>query len=755
MNDELLAEYEQQFSCGFAKAKEVFPTCVEDAHNTLSPEGVKAYVEGANFLCKIGMGVEPVLIYLEIMPEIARHIGRGTMKMVADKAYQIARSPNKKSLIPFLNSLSTVCRRIDAVEDLQIYFDIIDEYVAKTETVIHGHHSIHESPGMISLLESMPQLISKLCLNGIRNFIDYGARNYNNAPDEQIVYFELKSQDARSIITRERSGITFRDVERHINMLKECLWGVDLPMLTFSTAFDQVRKPIPYMDETVIAVPDVYEDENDVSGVDRYRATLAHMMAHKRWSTLLMADNYAPHIQLFISMFEDCRVDYLAMQKYPGLKKLFLALHPYPEKGACNDKEQSCLRYRAMRVSRAIMDKDFDPESDTKSEFRDRFLAIMAEKGENSTTKDMAKLGSDLYIATRKQSSDSLPNVFFDKTEVSYRDDNRNFWFHYDEYDEPEEYDSSNEYESEDRLMDDPNSLPPRHYQEWDYLSESYRPDWTTVYERLHPSGDVGKIDRLMNKHEDLANRLKKMIEMLKPQNKKRIRFQEEGEELDLDVAIRSIIDFKSGQAPDARINYSHTTDSRNIAVMLLVDTSHSLNEKIQGSTQTLLELSQEALAIMSWTVDQLGDKFAIAGFSSDTRHEVRYQHIKGYSEHYTDEVKARIAAMEASYSTRMGSAMRHAAHYLETQEAEKKLMLILTDGEPADIDAKDSQTLIQDTKKAVEELKSQGIYSYCITLDPNADEYVETIFENHYTVIDQVEKLPEQLPKVFMKLTS
>lgn len=755
MNEELLADYQQQFTCGFAQAKDVFPACIEDAHNTLSAEGVKAYMDGANFLCKIGMGVEPVLIYLEIMPEIARHIGRGTMKMVADYSYTLARSPNKKSLIPFLNSLSSVCRRIDSIEELQAYFDILDEYVDKTQTVIHGHHSIHESPGMVALLESMPQLISKLCLQGIRNFINYGARNYLNAPDEQIAYFSLESHDAKSIIIRERQGTTFKDIERHLDMLKECLWQCDLPFQTFSTAFDQLRKPVPYFDETLIAIPDVYEDDSGVSGLDRYRATLAHMMAHKKWSSLLMADNYAPHIQLFISMFEDCRVEYLAMQQYPGLKPLFLALHPYPEKGACDDSKQSCLRYRAMRVSRAILDENFDPQSETKAEFRDRFHAIMREKGEHSTTQDMAKLGTDLYVATRKQSSDSLPDVFFENTEVSYRDDNRNFWFHYDEYDEPEEYQQNNEYEPENKVLDDGTGLPPRHYDEWDYLSESYRPDWTTVYERLHPSADAKQIDRLMEKHGDLANRLKKMIEMLKPQNKKRIRFQEEGEELDLDIALRSIIDFKSGQAPDPRINYSHTTDSRNVAVMLLVDTSQSLNERNQETGQTLLELSKEALAITAWTVDKLGDKFSIAGFSSNTRHEVRYQHIKGYSERYCDEVKSRISAIEASYSTRMGSAMRHAAHYLEGQKAEKKLMLVLTDGEPADIDAKDPQTLIYDTRKAVEELQSRGIYSYCITLDPNADDYVQTIFDNHYTVIDHVEKLPEQLPQVFMKLTN
>lgn len=753
MNEEILAEYESKFTCNFPKAVELFPELIEHAVNTLTPKGVGTYLDGANFLCKIGQGVEPVLVYMEVMPDIASHFGPGTNKLIADYSYQMARSPNKKSLIPFLSSLGHVCRRIDRLEDLELYLQIIDEYVDKTQTVIHGHHSVYESPGMVALLESMPQLISKLCLNGIRNFIDYGARNYLNSPDEQIAYFKLESHDAKSIITRERQGTTFKDVERHIDMLKSCMWDCDLPFQTFSTAFDQLRKPVPYIDDELIAVPDVYEEENGVSGLNRYRAVVAHMLAHKTWSGQLMADNFAPHMQLFISMFEDSRVEYLAMQKYPGLKKLFLALHPYPEKGACDDSKFSCIRYRATRMSRALLDENFDPENPLLVEFRERFHKLMAEKGEDSTTQDMSELGIDFYVKSRKQSSDSLPNMFFDDTEISYRDDNRGMWFYYEEYDEPDEI-LPNEYENEERIVDNEGGVPPRHYDEWDYISEGYRPDWTTVYERLHPSGDSGQVDRLMEKHSDLANRLKKMVEMLKPQNKKRIRFQEEGEELDLDVALRSIIDFKSGQAPDPRINYSHTTDSRNIAVMLLVDTSQSLNERNQETGQTLLELSKEALAITSWTVEQLGDKFAIAGFCSDTRHEVRYQHIKGYSERYNDEVKARIAGMEASYSTRMGSAMRHAAHYLEAQKAEKKLMLVLTDGEPADIDAKDPQTLIQDTRKSVEELQSKGIYSYCITVDAKADDYVADVFGNQYTVIDQVEKLPELLPQVFMKLT-
>jgi nitric oxide reductase activation protein len=244
------------------------------------------------------------------------------------------------------------------------------------------------------------------------------------------------------------------------------------------------------------------------------------------------------------------------------------------------------------------------------------------------------------------------------------------------------------------------------------------------------------------------------MLELLKPQQMVRIRYQEEGSELDLDIAIRSLIDFKSGHTPDPRINMSHRNDGRDIAVMLLLDLSESLNETPAGSDKTILELSQEAVALLSYAIEHLGDQFAIAGFSSNTRHEVRYQHIKGYSEHWGDEVKARLAAIEAGYSTRMGAALRHAGHYLGSCKAEKKLLLILTDGQPADIDVSDDKLLIQDSRKAVQELDQDGIYTFCINLDPHADDYVRDIFGKQYLVIDKVEQLPEKLPYLFMSLT-
>jgi nitric oxide reductase activation protein len=54
-----------------------------------------------------------------------------------------------------------------------------------------------------------------------------------------------------------------------------------------------------------------------------------------------------------------------------------------------------------------------------------------------------------------------------------------------------------------------------------------------------------------------------------------------------------------------------------------------------------------------------------------------------------------------------------------------------------------------------VEALARTGVTSYCLSLDPHADEYVARIFgQRNYRVIDRVERLPEQLPSLYMGLT-
>jgi len=748
VNEADLEQYRQQLTCNFEQIDQVFADCMTAAAASLSPSGTKDYLDGASLICMIGRGVEPVLVYLEEMPQVAQQLGESTLSLVSQTVWKISRSPNGKSIPPFLQTLAEAARRLGSTELLECYCELVLDFMARTSSSIHGVQSATiPSPSLTELLERIPGLLNELSFEGLNNWIGYGLEHYLNHPDRQRDYFSLQSADSRAILQRERHGTLYADHERKLDLYMKALWQKSEIFVPYSDAFDQLRKPAPYFDDRGIRIPDVYDDQDQVSGIDRYRALLAHVAAHKRWTTAIIADNYSPFQRVAIELFEDSRVEYLAMRAYPGLRQLWTALHPVPGENDCDPEKESCIRHRLAMLSYAILCPDHNYRNPDMLEFVARFNELMQQK--IHTTKEVADLAIS-YIARTRRQADLSANIYFSDTEVAYRDDNRHMWRFIEEGDEEEMF----EEERRPDQKEETDRLPPRHYPEWDYKSKSFRPDWVSLYESLHPSGDAVVIDKLLAKHRALAKQLKRMLDLLKPQNHVRVRYQEEGSELDLDVAIRSLIDFKGGAQPDPRINMSHRHNGRDIAVMLLLDLSESLNHVPDGCSQTILELSQEAVALLGWSIEHLGDDFAIAGFSSNTRHEVRYQHIKGYGENWDDRVKARLAAMEAGYSTRMGAAIRHAAHYLEARKADKKLLLILTDGEPHDIDEQDERLLIEDTRKAVQELDRQGIYSFCVNLDPQADEYVQDIFGQRFTVIDRVERLPQKLPELFLSLT-
>lgn len=742
--------YWQKLGCNFALVNDVFDECMKEAKALLSAEGQEGYLENARMIGKMGRGAEPLLVYLEEAPGVAVLVGERALIDLREFAHYMSTHTNFKAMVPFLQTSGAVARRLHSYDSFKRYIEQIRDMMDRTSTSVHGHHTTFASPGLPELLKQAPRLLSVLSLEGFRNWIEYGVKYYNNHPGNQEEYFALKSADAIAVMQRERHGTLLVGNERKLETYLRALWNDADYLVPYSLAFDELLKPMPYFDDQGIRLPDVYDDVEGVQGIDRYRAALAHMAAHRRWSQKMIVDNWSPFQRASVEVFEDSRVDYLACQRFPGLRQLLLALHPVPREEDLKLEEEgiSVFRLRLAMLSRAILDPDYQHENAHIREFAGRFFDEMA-KGE-STSAAMSSIALSFIARTRGQ-RDLSAKMYFDNTEVSYRDDNRHLWIYIEESDEDEMFEHLDKRQNEEEEL---NRLPPRHYDEWDYNAQNYRPDWVSVYEALHPRGNPAKIDALLAKHDKLVKRLKAMLEMLKPQNKVRIRYQEEGSELDLDVAIRSLIDFKGGSSPDPRINMSHRTDGRSIAVTLLLDLSQSLSEKAAGSNQTILELSQEAVSLLAWSIQQVGDPFAIGGFHSNTRHDVRYYHIKGFAEAWGDEVKSRLAEMQAGYSTRMGGAMRHAGHYLKAQKADKKLMLILTDGEPADIDVHDPQLLIKDARQAVNELDRDGIYTYCINLDPKADEYVADIFGKQYTIVDKVEQLPSKLPELFISLT-
>ena len=211
------------------------------------------------------------------------------------------------------------------------------------------------------------------------------------------------------------------------------------------------------------------------------------------------------------------------------------------------------------------------------------------------------------------------------------------------------------------------------------------------------------------------------------------------------------------GHQPDPRFGIRTRLQIRDLSVLLLVDLSESTNDLVRDAEgdMTVLDLAREASALLADALAKIGDPFAIHGFDSNGRHDVEYYRFKDFDAPYDDKVKARLAGMTGQLSTRMGTALRHAGTLLGRRPSHKKLLLLLTDGEPADNDVRDPQYLRFDTKKAVEELQKKGISTFCVSLDPDADQYVSRIFgARNYMVLDQVARLPEKLPALYMGLT-
>jgi len=503
-----------------------------------------------------------------------------------------------------------------------------------------------------------------------------------------------------------------------------------------------------------------------------------------------------------VELFEDARVEHLAIREFPGLQKLWLRFFEGAEAAEPELHEAMDLM---MRMARALLDEAYvDPEEMINALATDYRVALL----EDARAEHLAwTFGVRFYNALRERAA--IPSLqILQAWPVPYRDDNRYVWACSENIFESRGFDyvpgrpaqvrrkvsiiemaneldvenagddaqeiwtcetevfpyedegvSYNEMEGKEPVSD------PYLYPEWDYHVQLHRPDWATVVERRQPRGDPAAMDAILEENKPVASRIRRLIDALQPQGIVRRRGYEEGEALDLDAAVRAMVDIRRGLMPDPRIHTRITRHVRDLAIVLLLDLSQSTNDKV-GDIQkgdvgyeeapSILSLTRESAGLLAWAIDSIGDAFAIHGFASDGRHDVQYYRFKDFDQRYDEDARARLAGMRGGLSTRMGAALRHAGHHLGKQEATKRLVLLVTDGEPADVDERDPQYLRHDAKRAVEELATRGVHTYCLTLDPHADRYVARIFgENAYSVLDNVERLPERLPNVFAALTA
>ena len=216
------------------------------------------------------------------------------------------------------------------------------------------------------------------------------------------------------------------------------------------------------------------------------------------------------------------------------------------------------------------------------------------------------------------------------------------------------------------------------------------------------------------------------------------------------------MISRRIGEHPDPRVYGRFERRHRDLAVNLLLDISESTNDKITASDETVLDVERQATALLAHAMSGLGDPFAIAAFCSNRRDDVRYYRIKDFDSPYGAMSKSYLAGLQGGFSTRIGAAMRHAAEDLKRQQTHRRLLLVVTDGEPSDIDVTDKKYLVEDARHVIHELAMDGIDVFCVGLDSGGDSYLMRIFGRRNVVqIDKLESLPEKLPMIYLRLTA
>ncbi len=781
------------------QAGEVLEATWHEAARVFTPQGLKAYIEGAAGIKSLGRGTDLVISFISSAPLVAKEIGEQAVPELLSTAIKMYSKTSAEVLSLVFSTAPTAANRLGELDLFKAYLNLLDNIVAKAPRAIRP------------FLENLDALLGQLTLGGLRRWVAWGISAYRNNFDAQADYFSLSSEQARAVLRQEQRGVLFVNIQRRLNMYLRSLWGRDFFLRSTSGDFETREGYRPYIEHHFIHLPDAFDDYAPaggevVSGMDIYRASAVHAAAHIVFSHYdTQADELSSLQKFMIGLIEDARIEALAAQKFPGIKQLWIKL--LPADPSLNDGIAPILD----RIARALLDEQYTDSHPLVVLARDAFLSAGDRLHEPGLARE-----AGLLLAERVVSMGLKFNVRVDQYSTPYRDDNRCLWQSPDSGEEghqllPGESQQVRKYVSLMEMInevevenagDDAQEVwvlktelfpyedegvsynemegkepisSPFHYHEWDYQTQLERPNWVTLLEKHPKAGNPDEVEEILERHKPLVRRLKQLIEAVQPQGVMRQRKVEDGDEIDLGAAIDAMVDIRRGMQPDPRIGIRTTLQVRDLAVLLLIDLSESTNDPLPeskrvvsapvsadatedataGKAATILDLSREAAALMADAMDKIGDPFAIHGFDSNGRHDVEYYRFKDFDDPYGEEIKAHLAGMTGQLSTRMGAAMRHAGSLMNRHASSKKILFVLTDGEPADNDVQDPQYLRFDAKKAVEELARNGIDTFCITLDPYADQYVSRIFgAKNFLVLDHVSRLPEKLPELYISLT-
>jgi nitric oxide reductase NorD protein len=295
-------------------------------------------------------------------------------------------------------------------------------------------------------------------------------------------------------------------------------------------------------------------------------------------------------------------------------------------------------------------------------------------------------------------------------------------------------------------------------YPEWDVRTNAYLPSHARVLQSRAEAGDGVPAFRSDPRAANRIRAVRRQFEALRPALIS-TPGHPDGDVLDTERAVRARVDLLASGEGNDRVWRQTRPERRDLAVSILLDVSRSTESAIPGhghNGRSVIDIEREALAALAWGLDACGDAFSIHAFSSLRRDRVFVQEVKTFAEQMSEATESRIAALKPGHYTRLGAAIRHVSAALTREANRRRLLLVITDGKPNDLDHYEGRHGIEDSRMAVQEARRAGHSVFGITVDREGKSWFPRLFgQGAFALIPDPEKLTQALPQIYRQLVT
>jgi nitric oxide reductase NorD protein len=606
-------------------------------------------------------------------------------------------------------------------------------------------------------------------IHAFESFVAAGLKLAAGDKRKRLKFFTLRDELARRLLEQAVDGIGFAEAERQTKAFVTALWGRPPLLRSFPAGSGQAPQRRSGIAGPLIRLPDIYRGVQGDAAYALYRAAAAHAQAH-----LIFGGPRFPVGQLkplqtaLVTLIEDARIETLAMRQLPGLRRQWSRYHVAVPAGVATAPAL------LARLARALFDPSYRDDDGFVAKGRVMFEARLPRLEDPTISREIGMLlGNDLG---------QMRVQFNAKTyvvEPVYRDDGLGLWDFGDNApssgetldltveaarveprDDPDQT-SMRPDQAEDEsqigrarpVAPDQRGVVIARYPEWDRAHGVERPDWTTVREVAAKPGDARLVEAALDRADVLRNRIRQLVRGVRVGRAIRLKRQLDGHDLDVDAMLDAGIALRMRMEPDPRVFRTTTSKHRDLAVLLLLDISESTRDRL-ASGATILDVERLAVAVLAEAMSALGDPFGMLAFASDGRDDVEMTTVKSFDEPYDRACVGRLAALSSGLSTRLGAALRHAGELISHARSFRKLVIVLTDGEPSDIDVADPLDLVEDARRAAVGLRARGIDGFGVVLGSGAMNSAVRIFGRGNTMlVPRVEDLPMRLSELYFRL--